>query len=501
MPDGRVPQGERYVQLNIMDMFRNRNSGSSSSGNRSPSNTNSNRNAGRGESSGSAGPIRSRHNSSPRHSPHSGSRGHRDRDREGERDRNRDRNGERDWNRDRDRERYRGQGHRLDGREEELDDVSTQTLIDSEMADAPPPSEPRFIQGTSSMLRAAGGRGAGLGNENRRNAPLVVKESDPLSKAIFGGRGRIRGYLYNGVDIKPLGATYCPHYRLPVGDPDHPKAGCRIKVVNQDTILCAEEMVKRHNFEQGQMEIARSQGNTEPDLYPVDNGVVILNMANARTKGGGFKNGSVAQEEAVLHRCTLWATLPDDSYPWSATEGIYSPFVAIYKKLAPDPANPTGPGRYENLHRAQAILDAIKDGKTVKDANNMDLPGPPLPEIAVISIAAIDGPKIADKDGKRSYADPKESSLTELKIRQILRIAALNGHRRLVLGALGCGVFANPNEVVAKMFLDILREKEFQDGWWKEITFACYDPPKADGTVPSNANSKVFEMILGDQIV
>ncbi|KAK6544368.1 hypothetical protein TWF694_001069 [Orbilia ellipsospora] len=504
MTDGRVPPGERYVQLNILDMFRNRNS--SSSGNRRPfstnSNSNSNSSAGRGESSGSPGPVRNRHGSSSRHTPHSISRGHRERNRDSERDRSREeprhRDGER--NRSRDGSRYQGQGHRLDEREEVVDDASSMTLTDSEMADAPP-SEPTFYQGTSRMLRMAGGSSAGLQRLNKMNAPIVVKEAGLISKAVFAGREDTMGYVYNGIDIKPLGKPYCPEYRLPEGDPDHGKIGCRIQVVNQDTILCAEEMVKRHNFEQSQMKIARSQGNTEPNMYPVDNGVIILNMANADKKGGGFLNGSVAQEEAIMHRCTLWTTLRDDFYPMTDTEGIYSPFVVIYKKLAPDPAAPTGPGTYQNLHRAQAILDALNAGKIVKDANNMDLPGPPLPEIAVISLAAINGPKIRDKDGKRTYVYPQEKSLTEMKIRQILRMAALNGHRRLVLGALGCGVFKNPNEVVAQMFLDILKEPEFQGGWWKEITFACYDPPRADGTVPSNANSKVFEQILGDQIV
>lgn len=85
----------------------------------------------------------------------------------------------------------------------------------------------------------------------------------------------------------------------------------------------------------------------------------------------------------------------------------------------------------------------------------------------------------------------------ETKIRQILRVAGLNGHRRLVLGALGCGVFGNPNREVAEMFLRILKEPEFSGGWWKEITFATYDAIPD----PKTSNIVVFTDVLHDKVV
>ncbi|KAF3905492.1 hypothetical protein ABW20_dc0108656 [Dactylellina cionopaga] len=506
MAEGRVPQGERYVQLNIMDMFRNRgsrsgNSGSENShrsshrsdrsdhrgdhrsdrnGHRSDNrsghrNSNSNGTSSRGEASAThGGPIRNRHSSSSRHASGSGPRGEHRRDRSHHRDRTQERAG------------YTGpaRGQPVDVSEEDSIEESSQNT-DVEMVD-----EAVFYQGSSSMLRAGGSARRAFSTMSQLNAAKVVRECATISRAVFSNN--TRGYLYNGLDIKPLGRAYCPGYTLPAGDKDAGQVGCRIKVVNEDTLVCAQEMVKRHNFEQSQIQIAMKQGNAEPAMYHVDNGVVCLNMANKNSKGGGFLNGATAQEEAVMHRSTLWNTLPRSYYPWTHTEAVYSPFVAIYKNLVPA-TRADATASYVNFERAQAILDA---SAPLKNANELQLPGPPLPEIAFISIAAIEGPPTVKVAGKEDYVDDNDRALMALKIRQTLRMAALNGHRRLVLGALGCGVFRNPKEVVAEMFLIILREPEFQGGWWKEIIFACYDVE-----VTATSNISIFKSILDDEIV
>ncbi|KAK6495340.1 hypothetical protein TWF481_003364 [Arthrobotrys musiformis] len=470
-----------YTQLSLIDMFRRGRGGGNSPGGRGRGNNEN----GRSQESGSRGRgvIRNRDNSSSRYSnsPGSGSRhGGSSRGRGGYRPRG---NG-----RDRDRERERdnrGRGHRLDGNEaEEGEEEEVSDAMDMEIEEGLP-----LPQGTSSMLRA--GRSSNpLVAVNAAHAKIIPAECAIISRAVFGKK--TLGYLYNALDIKALGPKYCPNYRLPPEDPQAGQIGCRIKVVNQDTFACAEEMIKRYNFEQSQMAIARQQKNSEPDMYPVDNGVVCLNMANARVKGGGFSHGSVAQEEVLMHRSTLYDTLDSAFYPWTDTEGVYSPYVAIYKKYNPGTTAGDG-GSYTPLERAQAILTSPTP---ITDANKQPLPGPPLAELAVISIAAISGPRTIAKGGKEEYADPYVRDLMFLKVRQLLRIAALNGHRRLVLGALGCGAFANPKQKVAEIFLSVLQEPEFQGGWWKEIAFACFDRDTS-----AKSNPYIFGQILGGQVV
>ena len=57
----------------------------------------------------------------------------------------------------------------------------------------------------------------------------------------------------------------------------------------------------------------------------------------------------------------------------------------------------------------------------------------------------VDG-EIGERDVFKHAAD---RGLTKAKMRLTLRLAAIKGHSRLVLGALGCGAFKNPTEDVA----------------------------------------------------
>ncbi|KOX30760.1 hypothetical protein ADK67_09800, partial [Saccharothrix sp. NRRL B-16348] len=54
---------------------------------------------------------------------------------------------------------------------------------------------------------------------------------------------------------------------------------------------------------------------------------------------------------------------------------------------------------------------------------------------------------------------------------RVLRVAAAHGHRRLVLGAWGCGVFGNDPAVVAAAFRASLRDNRFFD----DVVFAVLD--------------------------
>lgn len=58
--------------------------------------------------------------------------------------------------------------------------------------------------------------------------------------------------------------------------------------------------------------------------------VCILNMANARWAGGGFRNGSLAQEEELCYRSSLSFTLKLKYYPMDEYDAIYSPNVVIF---------------------------------------------------------------------------------------------------------------------------------------------------------------------------
>jgi uncharacterized protein (TIGR02452 family) len=191
------------------------------------------------------------------------------------------------------------------------------------------------------------------------------------------------------------------------------QAKCSIKVVPLDSFDCAEKLT----------------------LEGKQN-VTVLNMANSRFPGGGYLNGASAQEEALCRRSTLWLTIRSQRkfHPIPKHGAIYSPDVLVFR---------------------------------VSDDEKCAL----LPEsqrwwTSVISVAAIDGPRLT-KEG--DYADERERESMKERMRTMLRVAALEKRKNLVLGAFGCGAFANPPMGVAKGFKGVLEEEEFKacfEGIW-----------------------------------
>lgn len=66
-------------------------------------------------------------------------------------------------------------------------------------------------------------------------------------------------------------------------------------------------------------------------------------------------------------------------------------------------------------------------------------------------------------------------ALMKQKMRVVLRVAATNAHRVLVLGALGCGAFGNPRGEVVSCWGEVLAEEEFRGGWWEKVVFAVME--------------------------
>lgn len=230
----------------------------------------------------------------------------------------------------------------------------------------------------------------------------------------------------------------------------------RIRIVNDDTLNAAMAL-------------------TWSGIGPRRSRVAVLNMANAVVPGGGWLKGARAQEEALCYRTSLSLSLHRRYYPWQQRMGLYSPDVVVIRA---DQASGHG------------LLTTTPGSR----------PGD-LPVVSVLSVAAIRNPpvdrvRVRTAEGglaeKEVYARPSDRELTKSKMRLCLRMAAHHGHGLLVLGALGCGAFANPPREVATCWLEVLREGEFAGGWWEEeLWFAVFDG-RGEG------NLEVFEEILDE---
>jgi len=313
--------------------------------------------------------------------------------------------------------------------------------------------------------------------EHEHNAAIAAENIEILGSLVAtiftDPEHKPTGYLYDSERFGQIGRRYCPGFTVAPGDS---RKGCIVRVLDADAYDVACDM------------ITRAQGNQSATNAPSsEKPPVVLNLANQYTRGGGWRKGAMAQEEELCYRSTLYASLPSKYYPMKETGAIYSPLVAIF--------------RTRGIHGHELYPMAKYIRQLHQDSHPGGPPPAPLPVVSVISIAAIRDPPVT-KDKPPKYARTEDRVLTKSKIRLALRMAAYNGHRRVVLGALGCGAFHNPNREVARLFKEVFGEEEFTGGWWQEITFAVLDTAKLeDRGVNGQGNFGVFYRELNGVIV
>ena len=170
---------------------------------------------------------------------------------------------------------------------------------------------------------------------------------------------------------------------------------------------------------------------------------LVMNFANAHNPGGGFKLGANAQEEALCRCSTLYASIT------SSEAGT------MYK--------------YNNTHASRVESDYMLISPNVvvfrdKDLSLLDSP-------VVMGVVTAPAP---NRRGAALFATEKIIEETFLRrIRILLRAAAVNGYKTLVLGAWGCGAFGNRPDVVASYFKMVIVEEEMGRAF-DEICFAIY---------------------------
>jgi uncharacterized protein (TIGR02452 family) len=169
----------------------------------------------------------------------------------------------------------------------------------------------------------------------------------------------------------------------------------------------------------------------------------ILNMASYKKPGGGVKTGAMAQEEELARRSNLMWGLPQDFYPLSMDEYIYTKGVTFFK---------------DNEY---GVIPEF----------NSD----------VITISAIN---INNHDKPDGYEDIMASKITTM-----LSIPNQNGCRNIVLSAFGCGVFKNDPTFLSNLFLKYL--KDGYSSLYDTVSFAILNDRNSVGS-----NFEIFKDIL-----
>lgn len=265
---------------------------------------------------------------------------------------------------------------------------------------------------------------------------------DTLDTINVGGYENMKG---EWIDLEQNNLAYNSKFfpTLPALRTQFPTYDTKIYVDNKDTFQKAQEM---------------------------GSDVAVLNMASYSHPGGGVAFGSKAQEEELCRRSNLYLSLcrfhpteyedagyeepsKEGHYPIPYFGGVYSPSVSIIRS-----------------YRSYSFLD-----KPIM--------------CNVISVPAVKRP-VLDRNGNMIE---KYEIIMRGKIRAIFRIALMYGHTKLVLGAMGCGAYGCPPKHVAKLFKEVLEEKEFKNHF-KEICFAILE----DQNSPRGGNIKPFKEVFPD---
>lgn len=169
-----------------------------------------------------------------------------------------------------------------------------------------------------------------------------------------------------------------------------------------------------------------------------------LNFAAARQPGGGFLNGALAQEESLARSSGLYFSLLKcpDYYAFHRAQdtSLYSDRM-IYSPACP----------------------------IVRDDEGHWLPQPYAVDF-ITSAAPNAGAVMRNEPANRARIAP---TLAE-RASKVLALAAHRECDALVLGAWGCGAFGNDQDMVARVFYDLLRPDGLYGRYFQHVLFAIY---------------------------
>jgi uncharacterized protein (TIGR02452 family) len=184
--------------------------------------------------------------------------------------------------------------------------------------------------------------------------------------------------------------------------------------------------------------------------------VAVLSFASAVSVGGGFLRGAKAQEEDLCRCSALFACLEPQRGYYVANRAAGSDLYT--DRLITSPDVPFFRDERLGLLEAPFLASVIT------------APAPCARELRMEERAQL-------------------PSIFERRVANVLAVAETLGHRRLVLGAWGCGAFRNDPVLVADVFARAL-EGPFRAAF-ERVDFAVYDPS------PEQKNLSAFRERLG----
>lgn len=185
--------------------------------------------------------------------------------------------------------------------------------------------------------------------------------------------------------------------------------------------------------------------------------VLALNFASAKNAGGGFLGGAKAQEEDLARCSALYECQISQPTYYSVNRAVRSLVYTDHMIYSPD-------------------VPFFRDER-------LDLLTRPF----LVSIITAPAPNAGELSRQQTGSKSTYREALFARTVKVLSVAAAHGHRTLVLGAWGCGVFRNDPVLVAEAFATGL--EQFR-GCFDRVVFAVYD--RKEGT-----NLKAFQARFG----
>ena len=208
------------------------------------------------------------------------------------------------------------------------------------------------------------------------------------------------------------------------------------------TVQERTEEIKKQEFERPEKK-TKVEVRDQDVIYTLlqsEKKTAVLNFASAKNPGGGWLNGSQAQEEAIARSTTMYASIKD------------------VKEFYKNPKHYES-GYYDNDVIYSKDLKVFKNPKNarIKDEVSFDM----ITSCAV-NVSALKNPE-------------KEKVKEEMKkrIQNVFELALRNGIEVLILGAFGCGVFKNEPKEVAIIFKEVMSEERYKNKF-DQIIFSIY---------------------------
>jgi uncharacterized protein (TIGR02452 family) len=185
-----------------------------------------------------------------------------------------------------------------------------------------------------------------------------------------------------------------------------------------------------------------------------DENPAVLNFASAKHPGGGFLRGALAQEESIARSSALYHTLIQHPEYYEENKRSQSNSIGLYLDYA--------------IYSPDVPIIRNDRGEWLEEPYTVSFVTSPAP-----NRRAIFGNLVEEPDLDEEYVEAEIARAFFGRMRQVLSIMAGHGHRTIILGAWGCGVFGNQPAAVASMFKHLLKEHPFFD----KVVFAIYDAP------------------------